>query len=212
LRDTVEWSYGLLSPSEQRLFVRLSVFVGGRTIEAAEAVCDPTHELDETVFDGVDSLVEKSLLRQEEGPAGEPRFLMLETIRDYALERLEESGEGELLRDRHAHYFVALAEQAEPEILGADQVVWLERLEAERDNFRAALGWLLERPGRRRSFSPITPTAAVRSSETRFRQTCAVSSQDACDVYDSARAASGDHHGDLRYRAQGAGQCLGAKN
>jgi predicted ATPase/class 3 adenylate cyclase len=145
LRDTIEWSYGLLSASEQRLFARLSVFLGGRTIEAAEAVCDPTNELDVAVFDGVASLVEKSLLRQGEGPAGGPRFLMLETIREYALDRLERSGEGDLLRQRHAHYFVALAEEAEPEILGADQIVWLERLEAERDNFRAALGCLLER-------------------------------------------------------------------
>jgi predicted ATPase/class 3 adenylate cyclase len=146
LRDTIEWSYGLLDASEQRLFARLSVFLGGRTIEAAEAVCDPlTTELDMSVFDGVASLVEKSLLRQDEGPAGQPRFLMLETIREYALDRLERSGEGELLRQRHAHYFVALAEEAEPEILGADQVLWLERLEAERDNFRAALSWLLER-------------------------------------------------------------------
>jgi predicted ATPase/class 3 adenylate cyclase len=145
LRDTIEWSYGLLDASEQRLFARLSVFLGGRTIDAAEAVCDPTAELGATVFDGVASLVEKSLLRQDEGSAGEPRFLMLETIREYALDRLERSGEGDLLRQRHAHYFVALAEEAEPEILGADQVLWLERLEAERDNFRAALGWLLER-------------------------------------------------------------------
>jgi predicted ATPase/class 3 adenylate cyclase len=145
LRDTIEWSYGLLDANEQRLFARLSVFLGGRTIEAAEAVCDPlTTELGMSVFDGVASLVEKSLLRQDEGP-GEPRFLMLETIREYALDRLEQSGEGELLRQRHAHYFLALAEEAEPEILGADQVLWLERLEAERDNFRAALGWLLER-------------------------------------------------------------------
>jgi predicted ATPase/class 3 adenylate cyclase len=146
LRDTIEWSYGLLDASEQRLFARLSVFLGGRTIDAAEAVCDPlTSELNMSVFDGVASLVEKSLLRQDEGPAGEPRFLMLETIREYALDRLERSEEGELLRQRHAHYFLALAEEAEPEILGADQVLWLERLEAERDNFRAALGWLLER-------------------------------------------------------------------
>jgi predicted ATPase/class 3 adenylate cyclase len=145
LRDTIEWSYGLLDASEQRLFARLSVFLGGRTIDAAEAVCDPTAELGATVFDGVASLVEKSLLRQDEGSAGEPRFLMLETIREFALDRLERSGEGDLLRQRHAHYFVALAEEAEPEILGADQVLWLERLEAERDNFRAALGWLLER-------------------------------------------------------------------
>jgi predicted ATPase/class 3 adenylate cyclase len=146
LRDTIEWSYGLLDASEQRLLARLSVFLGGRTIEAAEAVCDPlTTELDMPVFDGVASLVEKSLLRQDEGPCGEPRFLMLETIREYALDRLEEGGEGDLLRRRHALYFVALAEEAEPEILGADQIPWLERLEAERDNFRAALGWLLER-------------------------------------------------------------------
>ncbi len=145
LRDTIEWSYGLLSASEQRLFARLSVFLGGRTIEAAEAVCDPGAELDPAVFDGVASLVEKSLLRQQEGPAGEPRLFMLETIREYALDRLERSEEGELLRQRHADYFVVLAEEAEPEILGADQVLWLQRLEAERDNFRAALGWLLER-------------------------------------------------------------------
>jgi len=145
LRDTIEWSYGLLSASEQRLFVRLSVFLGGRTIEATEAVCDPAGELGAAVFDGVASLVEKSLLRQDEGPAGEPRFFMLETIREYALDRLERSGEGELLRQRHADYFVALAEEAEPEILGADQILWLDRLEAERDNFRAALGWSLER-------------------------------------------------------------------
>lgn len=145
LRDTIEWSYGLLNASEQRLFARLSVFLGGRTIDAAEAVCDPAAELGAAVFDGVASLVEKSLLRQDEGPAGEPRFLMLETIREYALDRLERSGEGELLRQRHAHYFVALAEEAEPEILGADQILWVERLEAERDNFRAALGWAFGR-------------------------------------------------------------------
>jgi predicted ATPase/class 3 adenylate cyclase len=145
LRDTIEWSYDLLSASEQRLFARLSVFLGGRTIDAAEAVCDPAAELGVAVFDGVASLVEKSLLRQEEGPTGEPRFFMLETIREYALERLERSGEGGLIRQRHGQYFVALAEEAEPEILAADQILWLERLEAERDNFRAALGWALER-------------------------------------------------------------------
>jgi predicted ATPase/class 3 adenylate cyclase len=145
LRNTIGWSYDLLSANEQRLFARLSVFLGGCTIEAAEAVCDSAAELDGAVFDALASLVEKSLLRKDDGPAGEPRFLMLETIREYALDRLERSGEGELLRQRHADYFVALAEEAEPEILGADQIVWLERLEAERDNFRAALGWSLER-------------------------------------------------------------------
>jgi predicted ATPase/class 3 adenylate cyclase len=152
LRDTIEWSYGLLSTSEQRLFARLSVFLGGGTVEAAEAVCGSA-ELE--VFDAVDSLVEKSLLRQEEGAAGEPRAFMLETIREYAFDRLERSGEGERLRDRHANYFVGLAEEAEPEILGADQGLWLERLEAERDNFRAALGWLLERSDAERALRLI---------------------------------------------------------
>jgi len=155
LRDTIEWSYGLLSASEQRLFARLSVFLGGCTVEAAEAVCDPAAELDGGVLDAGASLVEKSLLRQEEGHEGEPRLRMLETIRDYAFDRLERSGEGELLRQGHANYFIALAEKAEPEILGADQVLWLERLEAERDNFRAALGWLLERDDSERALRLI---------------------------------------------------------
>jgi predicted ATPase len=155
LRDTIEWSYGLLSASEQRLFARLSVFLGGCTVEAAEAVCDPAAELDGGVLDAAASLVEKSLLRQEEGHEGEPRLRMLETIRDYAFDRLERSGEGELLRQGHANYFIALAEKAEPEILGADQVLWLERLEAERDNFRAALGWLLERDDSERALRLI---------------------------------------------------------
>lgn len=145
LRDTIDWSYGLLDEGEQRLFARLSVFVGGCTIEGAEAVCGPAAEIDVALFDGIASLVENSLLRQSEGPAGEPRFSMLETIREYALERLEEVGEGEAVRHRHAEYFTTLAEEAEPEILGADQLAWLERLEADRDNFRAALGWFLDR-------------------------------------------------------------------
>jgi predicted ATPase len=147
LRDTIEWSYGLLGASEQRLFARLSVFLGGATLEAAEAVCEPVQDLAGAVFDGIASLVEKSLVRCEDArPAGDSRIVMLETIREYATERLELSGEGVLLRQRHANYFVALAEEAEPEILGVDQIAWLQRLEDERDNFRAALGWSLERP------------------------------------------------------------------
>jgi predicted ATPase/class 3 adenylate cyclase len=145
LRDTIAWSHALLSPSEQRLFGRLSVFVGGHTVEAAEAVCDSAGDLDEAIFDGIASLVEKSLLRETEGPAGEPRFSMLETIREYALDRLASTGEGELQRRLHANHFLSLAEESEPEILGADQIAWLERLEAERDNFRAALEWLRAR-------------------------------------------------------------------
>src|SRR5919198_3449027 len=142
LRDTIEWSYRLLDEREQRLFARLAVFAGGATIEAAEAVCARDREHAGAVFDGIASLVEKSLLR----PARESRVRVLETVREYALEKLREGGEEEFLRERHARYFLALAEEAEPQILGADQVAWLERLERERDNFRAALSWSLDRP------------------------------------------------------------------
>jgi tetratricopeptide (TPR) repeat protein len=96
-------------------------------------------------LEGVSSLLDKSLLRQEEGPEGEPRFVMLETIHEYARERLEASGEAEEIRRLHAEYFLALAEEAEPELSGADQLACLERLEAEHDNMRAALSWSLEK-------------------------------------------------------------------
>jgi predicted ATPase/class 3 adenylate cyclase len=142
LRGAIEWSYGLLDPEEQTLFARLSVFAGGRTLEAIETVCDPEGELG--AFDRLDSLLEKSLLRQEEGPEGEPRFVMLETIHEFAREKLEESGAATLKR-AHAEYFLALSEEAEPELTGGpDQVTWFERLEAEHDNIRAALSWSLE--------------------------------------------------------------------
>ncbi len=134
LRDTIGWSHDLLTPDEHMLFRRLSVFVGGCTLEAAEAVCG-------AVLDGLASLVDKSLLRQEEQADGEPRFTMLETIREYALEQLEASGEGEAIRGRHAEHFLALAEAAEPKLLGPEQTAWLDRLEREHDNLRAALTW-----------------------------------------------------------------------
>ena len=144
LRATMEWSYALLEEDEKALFARLSVFAGGRTLEAIEAICDAEGDLPVDVLDGVESLVDKSLLREEEGPGGEPRFVMLETVHEYAREKLEESGEAEELRRLHAEYFLALAEEAEPELKGARQYEWLERLEAEHDNMRAALSWLLE--------------------------------------------------------------------
>ena len=132
-----------LDEEEKSLFGRLSVFAGGRTLEAIEEVCDPEGELD--ALEGVSSLLDKSLLRQEEGPEDEPRFVMLETIHEYARERLEASGEAEETRRLHAEYFLALAEEAEPELSGADQLARLERLEAEHDNMRAALQWSLEK-------------------------------------------------------------------
>jgi predicted ATPase/class 3 adenylate cyclase len=144
LRSTIDWSYGLLSDDDQRLFARLAVFVGGCLLEAAEAVCQVDGDRSIDVLDGLSSLVEKNLVRDEPGAGGEPRFSMLETIREYALERLETSDEARELRRRHADYYLALAEISEPEILGPDQGAWLEKLDAERDNFRAALAFLLE--------------------------------------------------------------------
>ena len=145
LRGTIEWSHTLLEEGERVLFARLAVFSGGRTLEAIEAICDAKGDLPVDTLDGVSSLLDKSLLRQEEGPEGEPRFVMLETIHEYARERLEASGEAEEVRRLHAEYFLALAEEAEPELTGPDQLACLERLEAEHDNMRAALSWSLEK-------------------------------------------------------------------
>jgi predicted ATPase/DNA-binding CsgD family transcriptional regulator len=163
LRGTIDWSYDLLEPDERTLFARLAVFVGGCSLEAAEAVCaedEGRRTEDEmakrpsssvlrppSVLDLVASLVDKSLLRQAEGPEGEPRFGMLETIREYAAERFEASGDADTWRRRHAEYYLALAEQAAPELVGPAQTTWLERLEREHDNLRAALGWAIERGG-----------------------------------------------------------------
>ena len=145
LRATIEWSYALLNEREQLLYARLAVFSGGRTLEAIEAICDAEGDLPVEVFDGVSSLLDKSLLRQEEGPGGEPRFVMLETVHEFAREKLQESAEAGEIKRTHAEYFLTLAEEAYPELKGANQLEWLERLEAEHDNMRAALSWALER-------------------------------------------------------------------
>jgi len=141
LRNTIDWSYSLLSADEHVLFARLSAFAGGCTFEAAEAVCTPEGNLD--LLDLLASLVDKSLIRQE--GQEEPRFEMLETIREYAAEKLEERGDGEEMRARHARCFLQLAEEAEPELTGPQQGEWLARLEAELDNLRGALRQLIDR-------------------------------------------------------------------
>ncbi len=154
LRATLAWSYDLLSASEQALFRRLAVFVGGCTLEAAEAVCDADGDLTMEVVDGVASLVDKSLLWQVPAtiPAAEPgdddlRFTMLETLREYALEQLREAGEEAGVRDRHLDFFLALAEEAAPRLQGAAQLAWADRLQREHDNLRAALRWSLREHG-----------------------------------------------------------------
>ena len=144
LRATIAWSYDLLDDAEQRLFRRLAQFVGGCTLEAAEAVCNGDGDLGIAVLDGVASLVAKNLLRRAEAPDGDSRFLMLETIRGYGLEQLEAVGEAADLRRRHAEHYLALAVEAEPHLRGSSQAIWLDRLAAEHDNFRAALTWSLE--------------------------------------------------------------------
>ncbi len=146
LRNTIEWSYQLLDAQEQQLFRRLSAFVGGCTLEAIEALCTSLGGAVESVLDTVASLADKSLLQRMEQQAGqEPRFSMLETIREYALERLAASGETEAARRAHAAYFLRLAEEAEQGMVGPQQAFLLERLEQEHDNLREALEWALEK-------------------------------------------------------------------
>ncbi len=151
LRDAIAWSYELLDPSEQTLFRRLAVF-HGCTLEAVEAICCAASTqpgsssiavpgLDLDALDGVESLVNQSLLRQEATTDGQPWYVMLETVREYALERLDESAEADAIRRRHVMYFLRLAESADPELVGSEQSAWFARLEREHDNLRAAVGW-----------------------------------------------------------------------
>jgi predicted ATPase/class 3 adenylate cyclase len=144
LRNAIAWSYEMLDEGEETLFARLAVFSGGSTLEGIEAVCDPRGDLAVDALEGVSSLLDKSLLRQEEGQGAEPRFMMLETIREFALEKFEESDDSESIKHAHAEYFLALAEQAEPKLWGPEDAAWLDRLEREHDNMRAALSRALE--------------------------------------------------------------------
>ena len=144
LRNTIDWSYLLLSPAEQLLFRRLAIFVGSCTLEAIEAICNSDGVLPIAMLDGVAALVDHSLVRQVEGPDGEPHFMMLEMIRTYGRERLAEQGEIETQRWRHVTYYLALAKRADVHLRGPQQAVWLDRLESAHDNLRASLAWFLE--------------------------------------------------------------------
>jgi non-specific serine/threonine protein kinase len=145
LRGAIDWTYSLLDETEQGLLARLGAFVGGCSLEAAEAVAGEPFGLDlGGIVNGLASLVDKSLLRQEDAADGEPRFTMLGTIREYALERLAERGELDQVRRLHADRFLELVETAEPELARANQALWLERLDEENGNIRAALAWSLE--------------------------------------------------------------------
>jgi predicted ATPase len=154
LQNAIAWSYNLLTPDEQTLFRRLSIFVGGCTLDAAEVVAGAVLTKDEgrttngntpnsklEVEDLIESLLDKSLLRETEQLAGEPRFWLLSTIRAYGLSKLEERGEGLAIRKAHAEYYLRLVEEAEPQLIGPQQVEWLHRVEAEHNNIRAAIDW-----------------------------------------------------------------------
>jgi predicted ATPase/class 3 adenylate cyclase len=144
LRSTIAWSHDLLSGEEQRLFRCLTVFVGGCTLEAAEAVCCPEDGRSMDVLEGVAALVDRSLLRQVEGVGGDPRLEMLETIREFGHEQLERAGEVDALRRRHAQYFRTLVDEADRHLRGPGAAAWLDRLDPEHDNLRAAMAWSLE--------------------------------------------------------------------
>ncbi len=145
LRGAIAWSYDLLDDPSRHLLERLACFVGGTDLEMAEEVCGPAEELGRDVFDGIAELADQSLVRQSEA-GGEIRFSMPDTIRAYALEQLEARGEMAELQRRHAQAFLGLARTAEPQLSGDDQRRWLERLERDHDNLRAALGWAVETP------------------------------------------------------------------
>jgi len=140
LRATMDWSYEMLSLPERIVLRRLSVFVGGWTLEAAEAVCAGDSVEPRDVLDLVMHLLDKSLVFME-GSDGEARYRFLETIRQYSRDRLMEAGEADRVRDRHRDWCLHLAEQAEPKLTGSAQATWLERLEMENHNLRAALEW-----------------------------------------------------------------------
>ncbi|MGH2560855.1 MAG: tetratricopeptide repeat protein [Thermomicrobiales bacterium] len=145
MRNTIAWSHDLLTPEEQRLFRGLAVFVGGCTLEAAEVINTGAGGIETDTLDGVASLIDHHLIRRQDLADREVRFDMLETIREFALERLEASGEIESARRRHATYYLALAEQASWSLAGrSGQPEWLDRLEADHGNLRAALVWTAE--------------------------------------------------------------------
>jgi predicted ATPase len=144
LRNTIAWSHDLLDPGDQRLFRRLAVFAGGFTLAAAEALCDEDTDLGRSVLDGLSGLVGLNLLQRQDMTGGEPRFAVLETIREFALEKLKQSGEAMRLRERHAEIFVQFAEHVEPYLATGGRAPWLARVATDQENLRAALRWSAE--------------------------------------------------------------------
>ena len=191
LRNTIEWSYQLLDSQEQQLFRRLSIFAGGCTLEAVEALSTAIGDRATSTLDTVASFVDKSLMQHMEHEAGLlPRFVMLETIRAYGLERLEALGEIEEVRKAHAAYFLALAEEAYLKTESPEQSMWLRRLDQEHDNLHAVMHWSLEQPGRRRDMAlrlgialqPFWNTRGYHNEGRNFLERALVGSHDVEDA------------------------------
>src|ERR1019366_10004206 len=138
LRSLIDWSYDLLTDPEKLVLQRLSVFAGGWTQESAEQVCAGASVEEWDLWDLMNSLCDKSLVVADQS-RGSTRYRLLETVRQYARDRMEEAGDSANWRDRHLDHFLALAEEARPQLRGAEQHVWFERLDAEHDNLRAAM-------------------------------------------------------------------------
>ena len=155
LRGAILWSYDMLEPGQRRLLARVSVFARGGNLEQLELVCGPAEDVGGDVVEALDQLADQSLVRRLPD-FDEPRFLMLQTIRDFAAERLEGSGEAQLIRDRHLDAFIALADQAQPYLFGPRRKEWLDRLEEDHDNFRAALDWAVGSGDARRAMELST--------------------------------------------------------
>src|SRR5437667_962550 len=144
LRGAIQWSYEMIDAPGRRLLARFSVFARGGSLEQVESVCGPPDDIGGDVIDMLDQLADQSLVRRLPD-FSEPRFLMLQTIREFAAEQLEQSDEAAAIKDRHVQAFIALAQQAQPHVFGSRRKEWLDRLEMEHDNFRAALDWTIAR-------------------------------------------------------------------
>jgi predicted ATPase/class 3 adenylate cyclase len=208
LRATIEWSYGLLESDERDLFATLSVFAGGANLDAIEQVCCAEDHAGPEVVDVLLSLVDKNLLRRSEDADGGPRFAMLETIRQFAAERLGAEGRLEAVRRRHAEHYLVRAEEASAEIMGPEMGHWLDRLELDHDNIRAAFGWALE--AGRADVALGLATAMWRFwqmrghlSEGRSRAERALAIEGAAE-HPAQRAAAADAAGSLAYWANDA--------
>jgi len=187
LRATIDWSHRLLAPEEAEAFARFAVFAGGATVAAAECVTDAD-------LDALEGLVDKNLLQRRDGATGEARLLMLETIREYARERLDTVGAVAEIHDRHCRHYLALAESAEPALSTGEEADWLPRLDAEVDNLRAALDWSLRHGdptlGLRLAglLAEFWDIRGMSSEGLEWLQTALEAATDAAPIHDRARA------------------------